>query len=56
MVNEPDLKDIKRQLKNIEHELDEFAKTRPRNGAEITIALRKVQEAGFFVDKAEEKK
>jgi len=55
MVDAPDLKDIKRRLENIEHELEELAKPHPANGAEITLAYRKVQEALLYVGKAQEK-
>lgn len=54
MVDSANLDDIKRQLENIEHDLENTANTRPRNGAEITLALRKVQEAIFWVNKAKE--
>ncbi len=55
MVDQPSLEDIKRRLSVIEHELTEIAEPRPTNGAEVTLAMRKVQEALLYVGKAEEK-
>lgn len=48
----PTLPNIKRVLENSEHELDELAQPRPANGAEITLAYRKVQEAIMYVEQA----
>lgn len=55
MVDAPNLDDIKRRLAVIEHELEDLANARPANGAEITLAFRRTQEAIFYVDKAKEK-
>lgn len=53
-VDEPTLPDIQRRLGVIEHELGDLSAARPANGAEITLAYRKVQEAILYVTKAQE--
>lgn len=55
-MHERKLEDIQRELNNHEHELEQMASLRPKNGAEITLALRKVQEAILYVTKAIEKR
>lgn len=52
----PKLSDIKRTLENAKHELDELVQTRPDNGAEITLAFLRVQEALWYIGEAETKK
>lgn len=55
MVDQANLDDIKRRLGVIEHELEDISNTHPANGAEVTLAFRRVQEANFYVGKAKEK-
>lgn len=55
MVDQPDLADIQRRLEVVEHELESLAAPRPVNGAEITLAYRKVQEGLLYVKKAQGK-
>lgn len=54
MVDQPNLADIERRLGVVEHELKSLADPHPANGAEITLAYRKVQEALLYVQKAKE--
>lgn len=54
------LDDIQRRLGVIEHELETMRAVgpggkAPANVAEVTLAMRKTQEAGFYVGKAKEK-
>jgi hypothetical protein len=55
MVDQANLDDVNRRLAVIEHELTDISGTHPANGAEVTIAMRKVQEAILYVTKAKEK-
>lgn len=54
MVDQPNLTEIERQLGVVEHQLKDLAAPHPANGAEITLAYRKVQEALLYVQKAKE--
>lgn len=55
MVNQPNLADIKRELENRIHELEDYIKTQPKEVDEVKQALYRIKEAITHVTSAQAK-
>lgn len=56
MATDEELTELKRQLTNVIFALQERAKPHPVGGAELTMAMRKAQEALFYIGLFEDQK